>query len=923
LDGHASFGYWVRRRRKALDLTQAELARRVGCASGTIKNIEADARRPSKQLAERLADHLAIVAAERAVFIQAARAQQGADRLPPPMHRADRAPDPATLLPGQDVQPFADLHQPARIVQSLAPGLPNDAPSPRTPADHRHNLPAQATTLIGREGQTQRICALLHRPGVRLVSLTGPGGVGKTRLALHVTAQVLDTYTDGCCVVELAPIREPGLVVTTIAQALGLRETGNQPLATSLTIALRERHMLLLLDNFEHVAAAAPAVAELLAAVPSLTILITSRASLHISGEHEVVVPPLALPDHRQHAPLDQYEAVQLFVARAEASDANFTLTDANGPAVAEICRRLDGLPLAIELAAARIKLFDAPALLDRLSPRLHLLTRGARDLPVRQQTLHNTLSWSYQLLDAGEQKLFRRLAVFVGGCTLAAAAVVLGSEFHISRWPTPNTGSSTPTIELDVLDGLSALVDQSLLRQTKQPNGEPRFTMLETTREYALEQLERAGEGEALRHQHAMYYLQLAETAERRLQAADQSDWLRQLEAEHDNLRAALAWSQAIGIPAARSGEAAEAGLRLAAALWWFWFVRGYPTEGRAWLAGALARTGLVATAVRAKALNGAGWLASLQGDFAAMRPPCRESLTISRELGDRRHAAYALLGLAWCAHIQNDHQYARELFEESLIMAREAADTPVLVFALHQLGRFAARHGEYERACALFDESLTRAREQHDSWTVASNLFQLGKVARVQGDYRQAQALLDESLALFRALGDPIDSAWSLNHLGNVARSQGDDARAAAYYDMSLTIFREQGNPNFIASVYQNLGYLALDQGDITRAAAILAESLAMSRAANEQRLIAWSLAGLGGVAAEQGRLERATRLLGAAEALFDAIDHAIDPIVGAAYARAQLARAQLGEAVFATVWAEGRAMPVEQAIDYALRP
>jgi predicted ATPase/transcriptional regulator with XRE-family HTH domain len=546
MDGNASFGYWVRRQRKALDLTQAELARRVGCAEGTIRMIEADARRPSRQIAARLADHLAITPPDRATFIRAARAELSADRLAPPVTFNRR----------------------------------------------RTNLLAQPTPLIGRASEVAKVCSMLRTPDVRLVTLSGPGGVGKTRLALQAVLELLDDFADGISVVNLAPITDADLVVSVIAQTLELREAAGRPLLNQLQDYLHDKHMLLLLDNFEQVIIAAAAVADLLATCSHLTILVTSREILHLRGEKELPVPPLALPELKRLPPLAalaQYAAVELFIARARDVQHDFALTDESAPAVAEICYRLDGLPLAIELAAARIKLLAPQALLGQLGGPFKLLTGGARDLPSRQQTLRRTIDWSYNLLDVGEQMLFRRLGVFVGGCSLEAVAAVSSASQGIPG-----------DIWTDTLDGLTALVDKSLLRQEAGTDGAPRFMMLETIREYALERLVASGEEAALRQQHALYYLTLAERAEPLLHGAEQLAWLNRLEADYDNLRAVLAWSQV-------AVDGAAVGLRIVAALWPFWQFGGYLSEGREQVTRMLAHPEAAApTVARARAVCG-----------------------------------------------------------------------------------------------------------------------------------------------------------------------------------------------------------------------------------------------------------------------------------------------------------------------------
>jgi predicted ATPase/class 3 adenylate cyclase len=1042
----SSFGYWLRRRRRALDLTQDDLARQVGCAIGTIKKIETDERHPSKQLAERLADYLEIPTAERAAFLKAARAELAVDQLAPPTRAVSQsALVPTAALPhgtvtflftdiegstqlwtqhpqampaalarhetvlraainlhggvvfktvgdavcaafasaldalqaalaaqralateswalplrvrmalhtgvvvahagdyqglplsrvarliaaghgGQillsavtqelvrddlpadtalhdlGVHRLKDLARPEPIFQLVAPDLPADFPPLRTLGRHRHNLPVQPTVLIGREQEIAGVLQLLQRPELRLVTLTGPGGTGKTRLALQIAAELLDTFADGVWLVNLAPISDPDLVLSAIGQSLGLKETGGQSIRDLVHDYLREKQTLLLLDNCEQVLAAAPLIAELLAMAPQITVLATSREVLHLRGEQEFAVPPLGLPDHRHPAPLErfgQYEAVRLFIERAQAVKADFTVTNDNAPAVAEICVRLDGLPLAIELAAARIKLFPPQALLSRLDQRLTFLTGGARDLPARQQTLRNTIDWSYDLLDAGEQQLFRRLSVFVGGCTLDAITAICPAESEPPR---------------DVLDIMTALLDQNLLRQNEGPDGEPRFVLLETVCEYALERLAASDEAEALRRQHAASYLALAEAAEPELHRAPQKAWWNQLEVEHDNLRAALAWALEDG--------AVEIGLRGAGALWWFWYLRGYWSEGRGWLARALACTDRHAhPVVRAKGLFGAAMLAAVQGDYATARPLSEESLAISRVLADRAGCARALVSLAWVELGASDFAAARALLEESLILFRELGDAWYQAFTLVFLSGMLTDQHDFAAARVLGEESLALFRELGDSWGQAQALSHLGQITLFLGNYDQAAMFIEESLVLARDLENKQLSAGALDQLAGIARAQGDYVRMRMLGEESVAL-RELGDKEGLSWALYFLGIAAQRQGDARRATTLLAETLALFQETGNVLGPATYLEGMAGVAALQGQPAHAVRLHGAAAARREALG--MPPMLDERrYYDQQLAEARdlLGTATFEAAWAEGQAMTVEQGIAYA---
>src|SRR6266566_3725573 len=639
--------------------------------------------------------------------------------------------------------------------------------------NYRHNLPAQLTPLIGREQEVTAVDTLLRHPEVRLLTLMGPGGVGKTRLGLEVAAELLDDYPDGVCFVPLATISDPELVVPTIAQVLGIKEAGEQPVANLLQASLQDKRLLLLLDNFEQVTAAAPRLADLLADCPQLKILVTSRAVLHIRGEHEFLVPPLALPDLTrlpESESLLQYAAVALFLHCARAARPDFQVTPANTRVIAEICVRLDGLPLAIELAAARVKLLPPQALLTRLAHRLQVLTSGARDAPVRQQTLRNTLAWSYDLLDAEEQRLFRRLSVFAGGCTLEAVE---------------GLSTALGDTSADVLDGVASLMDKSLLRLVEQEGEEPRLLMLATIREYGLEVLASSGEMESTQRAHAAYYLALAEQAELELRGPQQGAWLERLEREHDNLRAALSWS----LEPARDEEGEqstvdgrEIALRLAGALWTFWWARGHRSEGRTFLERALAaREGIEASSIGAKALHAAAHLAFVQSDYERAETLFEGSLELYRELGDQWGFARSLSLLGSVAWVRNNTAAARSMTEEAFALSRELGFKEGIAAARCLFGQLALGQGDLATAHSQVEESVTLYKEMGHRYGTAESLAVLGKVVAAQGDYASARRLYEESLALSGELGEKWVIATCLLGLGEVVAAQRQLAWAA----------------------------------------------------------------------------------------------------------------------------------------------
>ncbi len=706
--------------------------------------------------------------------------------------------------------------------------------------------------------------------------------------------------------VNLAPISDPALVVPTIAQTLEVKEVAGQALLDLVKTFLREKQVLLLLDNFEQVVGAAVQVTALLAACHQLKVLVTSREVLHVRGEQEFAVPPLTLPDPK-HLPdlvaLSRYEAVALFIQRAQAVRPEFEVTIANAPAVAEICVRLDGLPLAIELAAARVKVLPPQALLARLGQRLAVLTSDVRDTPARQQTLRNTIEWSYKLLDVNEQRLFRRLSIFVGGCTLEAAEAVCAP---------PGDGDATRS----VLDGVASLVDKSLLQQSEQEGEEPRLLMLETIREYGLEALAASGELEGARRSHAAYYLALAEEGKPEPWGKPQAAWLQRLEQEHDNVRAALQWLVEQG--EIREGAyTIELALRLGGALGSFWQVGGHASEGRTFLERALARSEGVTAPVRAKALDDAGWLAIYQSDYDRAEVLGEESLALYRELGDAAGIADALDLLGWLAKERGNHTAASTLYGEALALWRETGNKTGIAWALHGLAYVTLYQGESVQAQALAQELLALSREIGDQDFISRAYRLLGQLALRHGDETTAHELFEESLAISKQIGNKPSTAYSHSLLGQLALQRGDETTAHELFEESLVIHRAVGDRHGAAKSLSYLARTAALRGDNEAARVLYEESLILTMELGNKLIMASCLEGLAGVILAQGASAWAARLWGAAAALREAIGAPLPPVERADYERSVAsARVQLGGKALAVAWAEGRTMTPEQA-------
>ena len=727
-----------------------------------------------------------------------------------------------------------------------------------------HNLPAQRSSFVGREREMLEVGQALAM--TRLLTLIGAGGSGKARLALEVSRDLIEAYPDGVWLVGLAPLSEEILVPKAVAEALGVPERPQEPLADTLADVLRDRQLLLVLDNCEHLLeAAALLVDALLDSCPWVRILATSREALGVEGEARWLVPPLSMPE-RGRTPsseqLEGYQSVRLFVERARRRDPAFSLSPHNALTVAEVCRRLEGIPLAIELAAARAGTLSIEQILERLTDSLGLLTGGGRTAVPRQRTLKGTLDWSYNLLSEPERSLFGRLSVFAGGWALEAAeAVGLGEGVR----------------EGEVLDLLSGLVEKSLVVARGNDEGGVRYRLLEPVRQYALERLEESGEAEAVQRAHALYFLDLSEEAEPELLGPREAKWYDRLEEEHDNIRAALSWSL--------EGADSDLGLRLAGAIWWFWHRHGHLREGLRWLEGALAKEGGASATARVKALGGIGWLAFGLGDQELMRESVTEGLRLSDEarLGGN-HRAHFLNVLADASWLEGDH----------------------------------------ERATTLAAESLALGRQANDMGGMANSLLSLGTASLWgSGNIDQARAFYKEGLSISRQFGSASILRSCLNSLALAFLLQGNLERAAALAEEAAALSKEAGDMTLLPFPLNNLGWVALLRGDLGRAKALHKESLALSKElGSHKQLTVTLLEGLACGAGAEGDAERAARLFGATEALREATGFPLEPALrGLEGPYLVGARSQLEKSAWTEAWEEGRRMSVEAAVEYAL--
>jgi len=858
MDIGVSFGTWLKRRRKSLDLTQDLLSQRVYCSLATIQKIEADERRPSQHLAELLANALEIPDHDRPLFLKVARGDRAADQL-------------------------ANVSLPAEwsLLQTI-----DSLTRPK-------NLPVSPTPLIGREAELTELSGLIVKPDCHLLTIIGPGGVGKTQLALAVAAACGDVFTHGVCFVPLAPLTTSEFIVPAIAHALNFSTSGPAEPKTQLLNYLHEKELLLVVDNLEHLLSDISVLAEILRSAPGVKLLATSRERLNLQDEWVFDLHSLPTPTIGQTAELEKNSAVKLFLHAAQRQRFGFTLTEQNRKDVARICRLVDGMPLGLELAAAWTHVLSCQEIANEIEGSLDFLIVSARDRPERHRSLRAVFDHSWRLLTVEEQRALRQLSVFRGSFGREAAERVAGATLPI----------------------LSALTNKSLVHRTSAS----RYDLHELIRQYCALKLNEANEETEIRQRHFDYFLSLSEMAAPHLTTAERKPWLDRLEVEHDNLQTALGWSQI------QTGNG-EAMLRLAGALYWFWSYRGDLKEGRSWLESALRRADdPVSPFIRARALYGAGCMAYSQGDNALAYSLLEESVALWRGSGvsGKQGLAHGLSELGSLTRDKGDLVLARSLCAESVALFREQGDRWGLAYALINMGMVLRDESNFTEARSLMEMSITLWRELEDTWGLAHALHCFALVALRQGDYHAARSRCEEALNLRQGLGDRHGVAYSLHNLGLIALNQDNIERAKPYFQQCQALFDELGDKFGIANAFQYHGYLALLEGDDGQAQLFFEQGLELAREAGPKFLSALYLARIAGVAAVRGRAIQAITLWEAAEVLMAASSSYMDSADRIYYERTiDPACVGLDKEAIEAARAEGRAMSLEQAISYALK-
>lgn len=878
-----TFGPWLKQRRRLLALTQADLAERAACSLSTLRKLEAGELLPSQALAQALAVALAVPVAEQPAFIIFARSEQRKVAAA----AFGNAPTQASAIPAQPLPP---------VVLPAQSTITTPKPQTTISAPPSARLPTFLTALIGRAAEIETGNALLRDPAVRLVTLSGPPGTGKTRLGLAIAVAVQPFFRNGVYFAPLAALRDPALVAENLLDLLGV--TTHSPAAAIDTLVgfLRDKELLLVLDNFEQLIAGAQLVVDLLQRAPGLKLLVTSRTLLKVYGEHEFPVPPLATPRPGELAAevdLTRYPALELFVQRAQAVQPELELTRGNAPLIAQICAALDGLPLAIEMAAARCKLYPLPILLQQLQQRLAVLTSSVRNLPPRQQTLRATLAWSYQLLTPAEQQLLNHLAVFVGGCTGEAIATVMGQGVEVEL-------------------GLQALVDHSLLGYEMSVTESSRYTLLETVREYGAEQLTISGCRLAAQQAHAAYFRQLAQKFAFTLDENNRKGWLDRLEIEHANLRAALTWC---------AEHDPEAGLQLAVTLHSFWHLRGHLQESYQWFRrflGHSASGGQLALQARALQLAGISALRLSHTDEAAHL--LQTSLTLYQQLANPAGVVEVLLQLGNLAAYQNDYSTAQALYQQALALNQPLGDQHREAQFCSYLGTIAKDQGDFASAGYYYHRCRLLFQQLGKRIGLATALNDLSDLAYWQADFAQAAHFAEESLAIHRQVDNKLSIAYALTSLGSAWLQQGKLSAAAPLFAESMALFQSIGDKNGTVIGLENLGRLAMAQGQRAAAQHFFQEGITLAWQIRERQRLVFCLEGLCATLAEP---TQAVQLYSAAAGLRTAINAPIPPFDrnGIQAQVAQL-RQHLGATEFAAAWAAGQALALEEVVALALR-